>query len=182
MFNTEPMLLSFRYHLRATVYLSAMLVDATTQTESIPTTSSACPRPLRKHVAQGRAFTRAYGFKLHSECINRWSRKQHDKIWPGQLDKMSAKKVRETLRDIRPATLSSIPRRVYAAIPTIPRLQRNIALVDLMAGTFLFVFKDNSSHAALHAPVDLADIERAKEMLGVDPNEPVRWYKVKPLS
>ena len=182
MFNTEPMLLSFRYHLRATVYLSTMLVDATTQTESVPSTSSACPRPLRKHVAQGRAFTRAYGFKLHSECINRWSRKQHDKIWPGQLDKMSAKKVRETLRDIRPATLSSIPRRVYAAIPTIPRLQRNIALVNLMAGTFLFVFKDNSSHAALHAPVDLADIERAKEMLVVDPNEPVRWYQVKPLS
>ena len=51
--------------------------------------------------------------------------------------------------------------------------------MDDVAGTWLLVFKDNSSHAALHAPVSLEDIERAKEMLGVDESEPVRWYRVR---
>ena len=163
---------------------TAMYADAATQTDQPPessaSTSSDRPRPvIRRNIVQGPAVTRAYGFKVHTECLNRWSWQFHDEIWPGKLDRMSKKRVRETLRDVRPATVSSLPREVYAAIPTIPPLRRNMILMDLMAGTFLFVFKDNSSHAALHAPVRLEDIERAKEMLGVDPNEPVRWYRVK---
>lgn len=73
----------------------------------------------------------------------------------------------------------TLPRQVYLAVPTMPRLRRSTLLLDMMAGTFLFVLRDNSSHAALHAQVSEEDIRRAKEFLGVPESEPVRWYKVK---
>ena len=167
----------------ATQTATTMYTDATTQTEPLESGPSNAlrdrPRPLRMNVAQGSRVTRAYGFKLDRECLNRWTRTYYEEVWPGKLDKMSAKQVREALRDLRPATIVALPRDVYRVIPTIPRFERSIVSLDPVAGSFVFVFKDNSSHAALHAPVSLEDIERAKEMLGVDESEPVRWYRVR---
>ena len=73
----------------------------------------------------------------------------------------------------------------YLRLPTwftrrFPAYRRCDAIPILMndaAGTWLLVFKDNSSHACLHAPVDPEDVKGAKTLFDLQ-RQSAQWYHV----
>ncbi|RPD60178.1 hypothetical protein L226DRAFT_68051 [Lentinus tigrinus ALCF2SS1-7] len=68
---------------------------------SVPEAQTPPPRPPpRRLILQGARATRAYGIQLSPECLDRFCRKYHEMVRPGQLEKMTAKQVRVALRDI----------------------------------------------------------------------------------
>ncbi|TFK89494.1 hypothetical protein K466DRAFT_584549 [Polyporus arcularius HHB13444] len=90
---------------------------------------------------------------------------------------MSAEESREALFQLRSTTMGFMSYEVYCNFPNVLRLDRSALLVPCPRLTWLFVFKDNSSHECLHAQVDPADIEAVQEYLGVQ-KQSACWYKV----
>ena len=133
--------------------------------------------PPPRKISQGSYPTRALGILLDEDCLIRWGTRFYEQVYPGELSTMSAEKAREAVLAIRSATLSEIPQVVYDAFPNIPRLRRNTILMNDAAGTWLLVFKDNSSHACLHAPLDPEDVKGAKKLLGLQ-RQAAKWYHV----
>ena len=132
---------------------------------------------MPKWVAQGSSPTRAYGVLLDEECLLRWGKVIHEQMYGTPLSNLSPEEERRTLLCARIATLSEIAYMVYEAFPNIPPLRRNTILMNDAAGTWLLVFKDNSSHACLHAPLDPEDVKGAKKLLGLQ-RQAAKWYHV----
>ena len=133
--------------------------------------------PPPRKISQGSYPTRALGILLDEDCLIRWGTIFYEQVYPGELSTMSAERAREAVLAIRSATLSEIPQVVYDAFPNMPRLRRNTILMDDVAGTWLLVFKDNSSHACLHAYLDPEDVKGAKKLLGLE-RRGTKWYDV----
>ena len=174
--------LSFRAHLlssASTFQLLAHRTSAMPSSDNDAATASAAPpsQPYTQSIAQGSSPTRAFGILLDQECLLRLGEAISERMCPGELSNMSPEEKRKTLLCARIATLSEIAYMVYEAFPNIPRLRRNTILMSDAAGTWLLVFKDNSSHACLHAPLDPEDVKGAKKLLGLQ-RQAAKWYHV----
>ncbi|TFK80544.1 hypothetical protein K466DRAFT_591775 [Polyporus arcularius HHB13444] len=139
------------------------------------------PLPVRrKLIPQGRTANRAYGIMLDEETLYRWGSKLYQEVRPRQFARLSKEELRDEIEDTLPATLMYVAREVYSAFPTIPRLRRNIVLLDPVQGTWLLVLKDNSSPAAFNVEVRPEDVQGAITFLGLeDENRQAKWYKVR---
>lgn len=143
--------------------------------------SSSSASPPLQHDAQppsqGRYPTRAYGILLDGECIHRFGVQLYERVRPGQLAEMSPEEARKKVLNIRGATLSSIAHMVYNAFPNIPELRHNLILMNDVAGIWLLVLKDISSHSCANAYLDPEDVKGAKRMLGLQ-SQVARWHHV----
>ncbi|RDX49167.1 hypothetical protein OH76DRAFT_560102 [Lentinus brumalis] len=152
-----------------------------------PPTEAGTPAPpsealsvRRKIIPQGRTANRAYGIMLDEETLYRWGSKLYQEVRPRQSARLSEKELRDEIEDTLPATLMYVAREVYGAFPTIPRLRRNIVLLNPVQGTWLLVLKDNSSPAAFNVEVRSADVQGAITFLGLeDEHRRAKWYKVR---
>ncbi|KAI0719388.1 hypothetical protein C8T65DRAFT_736717 [Cerioporus squamosus] len=155
---------------------------ASPQPETIASahTADAAPPVRSKRIPQGRTATRAYGILLDEETLYRWGSRLYEEVRPRQFARLSTKQLRDEIEDTLPATLLYVAREVYDAFPRIPRLRRNIVLLDPVKGTWLLVMKDNSSPAAFNVEVFPEDVQGALAFLGLNPeNHQTKWYKVR---
>ncbi|TFK89488.1 hypothetical protein K466DRAFT_584541 [Polyporus arcularius HHB13444] len=90
---------------------------------------------------------------------------------------MSSEELRQALSHSAALTVDYMACQVYSRFPNIPRLARAGLLAACPKWTWLYVFKDNSSLEALHAPLDLEDVRAVKEFLGAK-KQGARWYEV----
>ncbi|TFK92666.1 hypothetical protein K466DRAFT_659114 [Polyporus arcularius HHB13444] len=126
---------------------------------------------------QGKHPTRAYGVLLDAERIHYWGTQLYNKVFPGELERMSPEKAREAVFDIRGATVAEFPRLVYDAFPNIPRLRRNLILMDDLEYMWLLVLKDNSTYSCRHAYLDPEDVIGIKKLLGLR-RQAAKWHHV----
>ncbi len=147
-----------------------------------PSTSSAPlphvpPKRVQEYIPQGPSPTLAYGIVIDEDCIYRRSMvvyKQRKGVDPSE---MSPEDARKALRSIRGLTIVTIPDDIYFEFPNLPRLKRNLLIRSDLDGTWLFVFKDNSTHAASHVFLDPEDVKGVKKMLGLQ-RQVAKWHRV----
>ncbi len=142
--------------------------------------SASPPSPPSQQVLvpeQGKHPTHAYGVLLDAECIHHWGTQLYNKVRPGRLSNMSPEEARKTVFGIRGAALAEFSRLVYDAFPNVPRLRRNLILMDAAEGTWLLVLKDNSTHSCRHAYLDPEDVIGIKKLLGLQ-RQAAKWYRV----
>ncbi|TFK89493.1 hypothetical protein K466DRAFT_584548 [Polyporus arcularius HHB13444] len=142
-------------------------------------TASSTPTPPRapepKPLPQGESVTRALAVKVDDECIDRWREILYDDFFPGKRSEMTPEQLRRAVST--PSTVDYMASQVYARFPNIPRLERACLLAACPKWRWLYVFKDNSSPEAYHAPIDPEDIRAVKEFLGVK-KQGAKWYQV----
>ncbi|KAI0706240.1 hypothetical protein C8T65DRAFT_830386 [Cerioporus squamosus] len=145
----------------------------------IPVTDPRARAPeFAARLHQGRSPSRALAVKLDAEdCIMRWAEILYEEVYPGQRSQMSPEEFREDIKDMRTLTVNYMAYRVYCEFPNVPRLGRAGLLVPCPKLTWLFVFKDNSSHEVRHAPLDPVDVQGVKAFLGVK-KQGAKWYDV----
>ena len=135
-------------------------------------------RLSRDRLRQGDIVTRAFAVKVDRECIRRWAEIVYDEYYPGKREQMTPEEYRKDVQDsMEFVTVNYMGYRAYCEFPNLPRLSRCALLVLCPELTWLFVFKDNSSHEVLHAPLDPADVKGVKEFLGVK-KQRAQWYDV----
>ena len=144
---------------------------------SFPVPAPSEPVQTPQIISQGRHPTRAYGILIDDACLKRWGTKIYNELFDNKLLKMSPEEAHATLVVIRPATLSYLTRMVYGAFPNLPRLRRSTILMNDVAGTWLFVFKDNSSYACGHLSLNPEDVRGAKKLLGLQ-RQSAQWHNV----
>ncbi|KAI0767746.1 hypothetical protein C8Q74DRAFT_1439743 [Fomes fomentarius] len=132
---------------------------ATTSTVARP------PRPV--YLPQGPAVTRAYAVKLDQKCIYRWGESLYDELYPGKRERMSKEEFRANIDRLEGLAVDYLVGRARQEFPNLPSLRRASIYVRCPRWAWLFVFKDNSSHEALRAPLDPADVIGVKEFIGV---------------
>ena len=110
---------------------------------------------------KGRA-THAYGILIDDDRLRRRAAVLHKTLRGKSPATTLPEAAREAIDAIHPTALFLIPLDVYPEVPGLPRYRRNILFLNDSRGPRLPVFKDNSSHAALHAPLDLEDVKKAK--------------------
>ncbi|RDX43510.1 hypothetical protein OH76DRAFT_1410031 [Lentinus brumalis] len=135
------------------------------------------PRPVREYIPQGPSPTLAYGIVIDEDCIYRRSKVVYKERKREDLSQMSPEDARKALRSIRGLTIVTMPDDIYFAFPNLPRLKRNLLIRSDADGTWLFVFKDNSTHAASHVPLDPEDVRGVKRMLGLQ-WQVAKWHRV----
>ncbi|KAI0767742.1 hypothetical protein C8Q74DRAFT_1439741 [Fomes fomentarius] len=152
---------------------------ATPSTSSPAATPSTIPRRSgRVYLPQGRAVTRAYAVKLDKKCIYRWAEMLYDEFDPGEREQMTPEEFRHELEGMEDFAVDYMISKVYRQFPNLPSLRRASLYVRCPRKSWLFVFKDNSSHEALHAHLDLADVKGVKEFIGVK-KQGAKWYHMK---
>ncbi len=147
-----------------------------TSPRAIPPTLARLPTP-RVCLPQGHRVTRVYAVKLDWECIYRWGEILYDEVYPGKREQMSPEDFRKALRRLQTLTVNYMIHRIYCEFPNIPILRRASLLVECPQLSWLFVFKDNSSNEALHAPLDPAEVVGVKKFIGVE-KQGAKWYHV----
>ncbi|RPD57265.1 hypothetical protein L226DRAFT_561456 [Lentinus tigrinus ALCF2SS1-7] len=132
--------------------------------------------PRDKIVPQGPRPTRAYGIIIDEECIRRRAiilLKEEGQ----DPEQMTAKALRKAIRDMMAFTLTTIPADVYRDVPGLPHFRRNLLLMSESKGTYLLVFKDDSSCAAMQSHLDPEDVKKAKMFLGLQ-RQAAKWHYV----
>ena len=136
------------------------------------------PEKEDEFVPQGPSPTHAYGIVMDDHCLRRRAAVLYQELYGEDPAKtLSPKAARKALDDLRPLALSTIPSDVYLEVPGLPQYKRNIILLNDSRGLWLLVFKDNSSRAALRAPLDPEDVKKAKRFLGLQ-WQSAKWYRV----
>ncbi|TFK81720.1 hypothetical protein K466DRAFT_328313 [Polyporus arcularius HHB13444] len=133
------------------------------------------PRPVQEYIPQGPSPTLAYGIVIDEDCIYRHSKVVHKEMNRPDLSHMSPEDANKALRRIRGFTIVTMPDDIYFAFPNLPRLKRNLLLMRDVE--WLFVFKDNSTHAASHVYLDPEDVRGVKRMLGLQ-WQVAKWHRV----
>ncbi|RPD57261.1 hypothetical protein L226DRAFT_614341 [Lentinus tigrinus ALCF2SS1-7] len=141
-----------------------------------PNTGDIYDVPRDKIVPQGPRPTRAYGIIIDEECIH------HRALIllkeEGQdPEQMTPTELRKAVRDMMAFTLTTIPGDVYHEVPGLPRFRRNLLLMSESQGTYLLVFKDDSSHYAMQSHLDPEDVKKAKVFLGLQ-RQAAKWHYV----
>ncbi|KAI0715757.1 hypothetical protein C8T65DRAFT_726474 [Cerioporus squamosus] len=148
---------------------------------SAATSSSAplsdVPKPVKEYIPQGPSPTLAYGIIIDEDCIYRRSMVLYKELRGEDPSQMSPEAARKAVSSIRGLAIMTISDDIYFAFPNLPRLKRNLLIKSDIDGTWLFIFKDNSSHAALHVPLDPEDVRGAKKMLGLH-RQVAKWHRV----
>ncbi|KAI0737348.1 hypothetical protein C8Q80DRAFT_1276533 [Daedaleopsis nitida] len=136
------------------------------------------PRPpLLGWIPQGRTVSRALAVKVDDECLYRWGERYYDEFFPGDREKSSPEEFRQDLQDNELFTMQYMAAKLYCEFPNLPRLDRTAMLIMCPKSTWLYVFKDNSSREACHAPLSQEDVTAAKAFLGVK-EQGAKWYNV----
>ncbi|KAI0737347.1 hypothetical protein C8Q80DRAFT_330226 [Daedaleopsis nitida] len=136
------------------------------------------PRPLLLgRIPQGKKVSRALAVKINDECLYRWGERCYDEFLPGEREKSSPEEFRDYLQDHHLHTMHYMAWKLYCEFPNLPRLDRSAILIMCPKSTWLYVFKDNSSPEAFHAPLSQEDVTAAKEFLGVK-EQGAMWYDV----
>ncbi|RPD57270.1 hypothetical protein L226DRAFT_536574 [Lentinus tigrinus ALCF2SS1-7] len=131
------------------------------------------PKEVDEIVPQGPRPTRAYGIIIDQECIRRRAMilLKEEGQDPAQMD---PKELRKTMMDF---TVTTISDDVYYEVPGLPRFRRNLILMDGSKGTYLLVFKDDSSYVAMKSHLDPEDVKKAKKFLGLH-RQAAKWHNV----
>ncbi len=90
---------------------------------------------------------------------------------------MTPEEAEDTITSMTYSAQTIIPMFVYSEFPRIPRLHRNLVLMDGVEGTYLLVLKDNSSEAALDTAIYSSDVEGLRKMLDLGDQRP-KWYSI----
>ncbi|RPD73081.1 hypothetical protein L226DRAFT_614338 [Lentinus tigrinus ALCF2SS1-7] len=147
------------------------------------TSSSAVPltpdtfTQLNEITPQGPRPTRAYGIIIDQECVRRRALILLKEFRGQDPEKMTPEELHKTLRSMMDFTLTTIPDDVYYEVPGLPRFRRNLLLMNESRGTFLLVFKDDSSYAAMQSHLDPEDVKKAKKFLGLQ-GQAAKWHNV----
>ncbi len=102
----------------------------------------------------------------------------YDELYPGEREQMSQEEFRADIDSIERLAVDYLVGRAHERFPNLPPLRRASINVRCPRWSWLFVFKDNSSHEALHASLDPADVIGVKEFIGVK-KQGAKWYDVK---
>ncbi|KAI0715754.1 hypothetical protein C8T65DRAFT_738389 [Cerioporus squamosus] len=135
------------------------------------------PKPVKEYIPQEPSPTLAYGIIIDEDCIYRRSMVLYKELRGEDPSQMSPDAARNAVSSIRGLAIMTIPDDIYFAFPNLPRLKRNLLIKSDIDGTWLFIFKDNSSHVALHVPLDPEDVRGAKKMLGLH-RQVAKWHRV----
>ncbi|KAI0793790.1 hypothetical protein C8Q74DRAFT_1445349 [Fomes fomentarius] len=156
---------------------TTMFAPSTSSQRATPSTLARLPTP-RVCLPQGDVVTRVYAVKLDDECVDRWGEILYDEVYPGKRERVSPEDFRDALDRMQTLTVNYMAHRIYCEFPNIPILRRASLFVPCPRRvSWLFVFKDNSSHEALHAPLDPADVIGVKSFIGVE-KQSAKWYHV----
>ncbi|RPD57262.1 hypothetical protein L226DRAFT_614340 [Lentinus tigrinus ALCF2SS1-7] len=134
------------------------------------------PEEVDEIVPQGPRPTRAYGIIIDQACIRRRAKilLKEEGQDPAQME---PKELRKTIHDMMAFTLTTIPDDVYYEVPGLPRFRRNLILMNDSKGTYLLVFKDDSSYYAMQSHLDPEDVKKAKKFLGLQ-RQAAKWHNV----
>ncbi|KAI0715751.1 hypothetical protein C8T65DRAFT_828529 [Cerioporus squamosus] len=147
---------------------------ASTSSAPIPESSSG---GSNKCVPQGPSPTRAYGVLIDWQCVCRWSAPRYQRVYGQDTSQMSPRDRDMAILKVHASTIRMLPHQVYLEFPNLPRLMRSVILMDEVKRTWLFVFKDDSSHEALHTHIDPEDVKAVKKFLGLE-HQRAKWHRV----
>ena len=159
-----------RFQLHPPWSLSATMSAAQASPTSLPPARPKC------FPAQGPRTTRAYGFILDEKCINHWAAFFYKEAFGVDPSTMSPEEASKTIRRMFGVALMAIPNYIFCKVPSLPRLQRCMILMNCVTGKWLFALRDDSSLEARTAPIYPDDIEEVKKLLEIDTDP--QWYHV----
>ncbi len=149
----------------------------------ITSQSSSLPR-TRTHPIKTRPDpepTLAFGFVLDYQCRLRWAKYFLNECQKNKPSKFTPEQFKERRSCLMLAINTTLPDRVYRALPDLPRLRRRLLPIEdggLVYNRWVFALRDNSTSRNLHSPLTQEDIAAVRKELGLEDDQQPRWVPI----
>ncbi|PIL34871.1 hypothetical protein GSI_02658 [Ganoderma sinense ZZ0214-1] len=127
--------------------------------------------------------TFAFGFALDYKYRRRWA----EQVLEGadrQLEKPTTytpQEYEDLIEGIITALNTCLPKRVYCALPDLPRIRRDLLPVedgDDSYSRYVFALRDNSTSERLRSPLTKEHIDAVRKELGLEDDQQPGWFPI----